>query len=401
MTTNGLGMQDGDTNSFMSWADPFDAVNDWWCCIVFNLTKAFAAGAANDIHFVNKYDDATNFLLVYLDKATGKLKLSHNEGGGAEDVVSAENSWAVDTWYCAVVSCSTTNGQRLIVDNGTPVTAPANTTAISLSADFCLGPYIGSTEGIPGVVRYLAMGNDILTTTEESNLSKGIHPSDVVNLFLFDEGEGNTCNDRGSGADNGQIGMTPAGTPCIWDFTDNPQQNCASLDGINDYLASDAGVMISGDQALAVMVKCKNTQDTALADSILALLRIDANNYLQLFHDSGADGIKITASGSGVAQSVSYTTKPAIGDYRIYVITLTSVGVLCLYINGVLVGTQSGVGAISGAAATAYFGADNTPANYDNNAVIEALQIDGALNGAQVLDFNRSLDKELVLKLGI
>lgn len=184
-----------------------DSTNDLSISLWFRLDSAFSAASTADQYLFGKYDDSTNYLYAYLSQSDGKLYLAHREGNGAEAISSAETSWTADTWYHVIVSCSTTNGQRMIIDDGTAVTGASNQTAISLTADFVLGNRDDgtSTAGLIGRLRNIVTTQDSLSTAEEASLYAGVSPSDKYNHWELHEASGTTAYDDGSGADNGTL----------------------------------------------------------------------------------------------------------------------------------------------------------------------------------------------------
>ena len=108
-------------------------------------------------------------------------------------------------------------------------------------------------------------------------------------------------------------------------------------------------------------------------------------------HANGADGLTLEAMGSGTSQTVSYTVESTVDDYMIVIVTLTQAGVLTLSINGRLVDVATGVGIVSGAAATAYIGRDSAAAEYNLNKPLLGALIDGVLPQKQVLPYERQL----------
>lgn len=397
-TANGVRFLPGVATSNIKFSDPYDAVNNWWASFRFKLTQNFATGAAADQYLIGKYDDATNYLVVWLENADGKLYMSHREGDGAETVSSAEVSWTAGTLYHVLVSCSITEGQRLIVDGGAAQTEAGNTTAISLLADMCVGARDDgtSTEGLGGVISKVVMGNDILTQTavtgEEALLAKGIPPSDAVNLFTLDEGRGTTAYDRGSGADDGTLDSS-----CTWDF-DAKKLVAISPDGINDY-GSASGVKINGNISIVSVMRAKSTYSSNPNASTFYWLRVDASNDIEFHSWPGAAQAVYYVIGNGTAMSFLINFSPAIDDYLIFINTLTIAGAIESFLNGVSKGTGSGAGQISGANATVNISSTHTPACFDVSSNLLFGIVEGALSAAETLKL--SIDINLRLGLGL
>ena len=69
--------------------------------------------------------------------------------------------------------------------------------------------------------------------------------------------------------------------------------------------------------------------------------------------------------------------------------------------NGVFVDSDTGVGAVSGALATAFFGSNSSPANYDISRPILVGLVDGALSADKVKVLSKVLNEQLSLGLTI
>ncbi len=394
-TTDGVHCTSGATSNVVVAANAAqNAKAAFHITIWFKLDQTYVAGGGNTYLFT-KTLDANNWLRVYLQSATGCLLWLQGDGAGGNEFVltSTTVSWTAGVWYRITLSFDDTPAQRMLV-NGVLEASSAVATPVATpnGGDMVIGNVSdGGTTGIIGTISFVCIGVGAtavvsLTTTEETNLVKGVPPATakVQYMFLMDEGRGVTATDRGSAGGNGTLDSA-----CTWAYG-QVQAPALSLDGLNDYAISASGVYMKEPLTMVVVVKCKHTQDAALANSILGYLRIDANNYLLLAHATAADGIYLSASGGGTSQIVTYTTKPTIGDYRIYICTLTAAGVLTLYVNGLSVAAIAGVGAISAAAAIAYLGATQTPNAYNNDAYLHKGLIEGALTDAQVKTYARS-----------
>lgn len=394
-TADGVHFIAGVATSNVKFADPYDAVNDWWVSFRFKLDQDFSSASSTDQYLVAKYVDGTNYLNIFLRASDGALVMDHTEAGGQEIIVSAETSWTAGTWYHVLCSISTTNGKRLVIDGGTAVTEAADQTAISLIADFTIGARDDgtSTEGFAGVISDVVMGNDALTTTagsgEEARLAEGIPPSDAVNLFTLDEGRGTTANDRGSGADNGTLDSS-----CTWAYS-GTKQAVMSIDGINDYAVSSAGVRISGDTTLVWIGKMKSTYTQTPLHRLIQIY-IDGNNSLQ-FYGGDTGLITFRAEGSNTAKALTHTITHSIDDYIILMGTLTFGGVAGFIVNGVSVDTDTAVGRVSGDNATAYIGAANVPDTYDVSKTILAGLIESALSVQEAINLSRYFNNWLGL----
>ncbi len=393
-TADGVHFLAGVATSNIEFADPYDAVNDWWVSFRSKLGQAFSSAESTDMYLLGKYDDGTNYLVIYLRASDGALVFDHTEGGGQEIVVSAETSWAAGQWYHVLCSISTTNGKRLIIDAGTPVAEAGDQTAISLTASITIGARDNgtSTEGVSATIADVVMGNDALTGTEETDLSNGVKPVDAVNSFSLDEGRGTVANDKGTGADNGTLDSS-----CTWGFG-GPQQVCAGMDGINDRLLSDSGVDISGPLTAVWVGKEKDTYE-GNNGPYKFYIAVDGDDNISLIHQAGINGHRFRCEGGGVAVFASYSTLNVIDEYVIFIGTLTLAGVVELFRNGVSVATSAGAGQISPAAAT--FSLSLPAANQDISKPILAGLIDGVLSAQQVLNLTRYINQKKRLGLTI
>ena len=201
-----------DGSAQIKFEDPYDAVNDWWCSLFFKPDTNFFAGSPSTQYITGKYDDATNYLYLYLQSLSGALILQHREGNGAESVSSTKVSWSANTWYHILASISTTNGMRLRVNGGTADMEAAKQTAISLTNDFVIGTNIDTgTSGFKGIIKNVIMDDTALSAANELELSKGITVTTPKNIFRLDEGHGLIAYDKGSGADNGTLDAS-----CLW-----------------------------------------------------------------------------------------------------------------------------------------------------------------------------------------
>jgi len=394
-TSAGIQFVAGVTTSNVEFSDPYDAVNDWWCSLRFKLDSDFSSVCATNQFLFGKYDDVNNYITVNLRAADGKLVLTHDEGAGPISVVSAEVSWTAGVWYNVIVWISNTDTEHGILINDGVEVITADGTAISLIADMCIGAADKgvSVDGFVGVIQDVYMKDDVLTDAEKTDLFNGIPPADTINAFKFNEGAGNVANNDGSGgiADNGILDIS-----CTWAW-DGVQQPVASFAGINQYAVSAAAVDISGNLSYVHIFKVKSTYDTLSGYHQLFMYRIDVNDYIDIISEANQARVLVRASGGGTSGTVYNTILPTIDDYIIYIGTLTG-GVLSLYINGVLIDTASGIGAVSPAAATLIISKDGGAAQYyDTSEIIIHGLIEGALNLEQV----RAVTKNINDRLGL
>lgn len=395
-TCDGVHFLAGVDTSNVKFADPYDAVNDWWASFRFKLEQDFSDASSTDMYIIGKYVDATNYLTVFLDATDGKLYMIHREGATIETISSLEGSWTAGTWYHVLVSCSTTNGQRIIIDGMAAQTEAANQTAISLIADICIGARDDgtSTEGIAGVIADMIMDNIALSTANEALLAKGIRVTTPLNIFEFDEGRGTTANDRGSGADNGTLDSS-----CTWSFG-QVRLSCLSLDGIDDHAVSSGGIDISGELSVIWVGKMKSTFLNLAANSTLLEIYIDANDSIRFFADASSL-LSFYVEGSNAPKTLTVLATHTIDDYLILVGTVDQSGNAAFYRDGISVDTDTEVGDRSADPATAYIGAINTPAAYDGSKPILIGLIEGELSASDVELLSRRIDQRYNLGIGV
>ncbi len=377
-----------------------DNENILWVSFRFKLDQDFSVAAGTDQYLWGKWDDGTNYVMCWLEADDGKLYMAHREGNGAQTIISTEDSWTAGVWYHVIVSCHNVNGQRLIVDGGTPVVEAGNTDAISLTADFCLLARDDgtSTEGLAGTMVDVVMGNIVLTQTadtgEEALLCKGIPPVDATESYRLDEGRGTATVDRGTGGNDGTLD-----TSVTWDWG-TVKLAALSLDGRNDDGTSDAGVDISGDLTLIVVVKAKSTYTTLAADHDMVRIRVDDNNLIKLEYENTADAIRWHVIGDSTAIDVDYTIRPSIDDYLIFVGTYDGETAV-FYVNGDYIGLAASGEGVSGAAAIAYIGATETPDQWDVSKPLLVGLASGVLSGEEAQEVSRRINNRLSLGLTI
>jgi len=390
-TSAGIQFVAGVTTSNVEFVDPYDAVNDWWCSFRFKLDSDFSSASATNQFLLGKYDDVTNYITVNLRAADGKLVLAHDEGGGAISAVSDEVSWEAGVWYNVIVWISNTDTEHgILIDDGDEVIT-ADGTAISLTADICIGAADNgvSVDGFTGVISDVFMGNDVLTDAEKTDLYNGIPPADTVNAFKFNEGGGSVAHDDGSGADDGTLD-----TSCTWAW-DEVQQPVASFAGIDQYAISGANLDISGDLSIVWVGKMKTTCDTPATYTDILRVKTATPHQIELYNTTGANITLDVYDGS--SNGIIDTNLPSIDDYRIYVITNIAGGIEALYRNGIIVGTITGADALEALPATLALGATTGGANEDVNEPIIVGIIEGALNAEQA----RAVTKHISDRLGL
>lgn len=378
----------------------------YWVRFRFKLDQPYAAGSG-DMYLWGKFEDDSNFVWLVLKTVDGKLYFEGQDGAvndfsiAAQDGVADITSWEAGRWYTVIASISAANDVRFIIDNGTVVT---HVTAIAFPAtgDFVIGDYDdpGAGTGFEGVIADFFGSTIDNTVAEEGDLFQGIPPADVVNEYLLDEGRGGTAYDRGSGVNNGTLdaaGLAAVPPTLGWAWG-RVKQPVISLDGINDVAISSAGVDIRGALTVVWAGKMKSTYDNVIAAHKLVHINIDANNEITIYYQQ-ANGLTWYVVRGGDSANVQYsTTRPVIDDYQIVIGTLTAAGVIGLFSNGVSLGTDTGAGAIAGAA-TAYIGRDDAAQQYDISKPLMVALIEGAFDQQQAKAYSRWIDR--IFNLGV
>lgn len=367
----------------------------FWLCVRFKLDQPFSSTSPNDQYLYQK-KLGNEYVRLYLESGDGRMYFAQGDGLGGNNfsLAPSNNTWAAHTWYTIIVSLTDTGAgiQRFLV-NG--VLLDSDTQAARNTpngGDLIIGNSSdGAANGLEGTVSIVVDGTDDLTTDEETDLFNGIPPADAVNSWPLDEGRGVTAYDRGSGGNDGTLD-----TSAKWAWG-SCKQPVLSLDGINDHGQSSAGVDISGNLTIVWAAKMKSRyEDTG--DHWIFELYVDANNRISLRHT----GVywRPYFIGSGVSGGgVSDTTFPAIDSYMILILTLTLNGVWQYIKNGSLVEAGTGVGAVSGAAATAYIGCPQALGNYDVSKPLMVALIEGTFTQKQALAYSRWLNN--ILNIGI
>ncbi len=395
----------GANTSNVNYGAQHDNAVKFWVSFRFMFDQDFSSAAATDQFIWGKYLDATHYLWLVFRAADGKLYFEGEDGGAQDFTIAAQNgvadiaSWTAGQWYQVYASISDANAVRFIVDNGTVVT-DVSVIAAPNGGDIVFLDYDdpGAGTGFEGVIvdYFSEEGND-LTANEEYNLYAGVPPATVDNEYLLDEGRGVTAYDRGVDGNNGTLDTT-----ATWAWG-QVQQPVLSLDGRNDRGESSDGMVLSLAWTFIEVLKMKSTYDTITGAGTFtfAFLRVDATNLLQFQYSAGRNRIEFYVNGGGVAAEVDYTVRPTIDEYLIFIGTATLAGILSLYVNGLLIGIDTGLGAIAGGAATAYIGSNSTPTNYDISKPLMVTLIEGAFTAKQVRDYSRWINEILNLGLAI
>jgi len=383
---------DGAVTGNINYGAIHDNAATYWISFRFRPDQPFSAAAATDQYLWGKFVDATHFVWLVLRAADGKLYFEGQDGGVNDFSIAAQNgagditAWNAGQFYDVIASISAANDVRLIVDNGTVVTV---VTAIAFpnGGDFIVGDYDdpGAGTGFEGVIVDVFGSTIDNTVAEEYDLYAGIPPVDVVNAWLLDEGRGVTSYDRGTGGNDGTLDTT-----ATWAFG-QVQQPVISLDGINDHAASSTGVVISGDISMIWVGKMKSTYDGLVANHYITRVVVDADNRIDMLYNAGIDEIQWVVQGSAVLGATGFTTKPAIDDYMILIGTITLGGNMSFFLNGSLVDTDNGVGAVSAIGSILYLGRAHAAVAWDISKPLFFALIDGAFTQAQALTYSRYL----------
>lgn len=371
-----------------------------WVSFRFKLDAEFNNTLGNPQFLWGIYDDGNNSIMIYLDNADGRLVFYSNLAATVcANLRSDEDTWNAGQWYHVFASISDVGPvQRLIIDNGTPVTG-TEVTQNTAVADFVIGDRDdpGPGTGLEGVIAdfFCEEGND-LTTTEEEDLYRGIPPNTADNAYPLDEGYGVTAYDRGADADNGTLDTTAS---WAWGHCKQP---VISMDGINDHAESAAGVDVSGDITMVWAGKLKVLYNGVSADHFLVEYFIDGNNNYQIYlHNITGDIRFLCVVGGTTAWADLHGFAIEIDDYAIFIGTVTAGGAIALYANGILHSTDTGLDPIAVGGITTFIGADDSPGYYDTSKPLLVALIDGALSSPEIKALSRNINNHFGLGLSI
>ena len=196
----------GDANSNIDCGAIHNGAAKLWVSCWFKLDEDWGIGDG-EFRLWGK-NNAGTILMAYFSNALGGVHSFFN-GAGGWDISSAQTSFTGGQWYHLLTSLSDTNGVRLILDNGTPVTN-ASVSAAPAAGNFVIGNReLAEVNGFPGVIANVIVGTDDLTPAEEAALYEGTAPGDEVNYWYIDEGAGTNIVDYGTGGNNATKGATP------------------------------------------------------------------------------------------------------------------------------------------------------------------------------------------------
>ena len=382
---------------------PADAVlnnqTKFWVYIRLKFNETFSSASLGNRHLMDKVNLGQNMSLRF-DTTDGKLYFAGTDGANPFSLVSTTESWTEGQWYTIIASISDTGPTQRLLINGvledSDTAVACNTPA---AGDLLIGNSVGvGTDGFIGVISDIVIGTDNLTTTagtgEEALLAKGIPPADAVNLYRMDEGRGVTCTCRGSGSNDGTLGVIPT-----WSFGQT-KLSCLSLDGIDDYAASQSGVNITAPHTLIWAGKLKSTYVSIPSERTFVEIYIDASNSLRLFA-STTDIFGFYTEGSNTPKTLSVAVSHSIDDYIIFMGVTLADGTSAFYVNGALVDSETGGGVISAAAATAYLGSNNVPNEFDVSKSGICGLVHGGFSVRDVLLTSRKIDRRYKLGIGI
>ena len=355
-----------------------------WISLRFKLASEFTAGAPGYLHIFGKANVLDSFFLR-LSHVSGKLYLAKYNAAGAQlyGITSAELSWSANTWYHVLVSFSSVNEVRMIVNGGTAITS-ADTSNAPAGGDLVFGDSDdpGAGTGFKGILSDIVVGTDDLTTTEEQCLYYGFPPSDAVNRYTLTTGYGTIAYDKGSGANNGTLDTTASWSKIsplpIW-----------SPDGLNDEAITAANVVdITRPLTLIWVGKLVSYSDgTYQPATMIFHLKADGNNYAYI---NGRSSHRLNANytaTSGVF--LDQSTQNSWGQYTVIVVPISPT-IASLYEDGVLCDTDVTPGNAIGLA-TVKLSSNVSAAQPDPSPCIMAGVVNGALTAPEVQKLTKTL----------
>ena len=386
---------DGTATSNINCGAIHNAAAKLWISLRFKLDQPFATGAPADLWLWGKAIDGNNYIYLKLENANGMLRLNKYTLAAQDfNLYSNEATWEAGVWYHILVSISSVNAVRMIVNNGAPRTDP-DVSAICNGGDFIIGDWDdpGAGAGFKGIIADFFCGTDDLSQAapdEEYDLYAGIPPVDVVNEYLLDEGRGVTAYDRGSGGNDGTLD-----TSATWAFG-ACQQPVLSLDGINDRATTGVVCNLSSGFTMVWVGKMKSFYNGLSTDHALFRLWVAANQTLYTYYSSGGNEFRAELESTPF---VSWTPTLNIDDYTILLFTVSPASFLTVFENGNNIGTVAGTIIIPEGAGTVYLGVHQGVGAFDVSKPLFVSLIDGAFTDKQARTYSRWLDK--VLNMGL
>lgn len=393
-TVDGLEMRGAERITITDHADIHITDNLTVVLPAFILTTLFDNSAGADMGLMNLNNGA---VIARLNSTTGALDFIFNDvdGGTDETVSTSKVSWAVDTiWQVAFTFANNGTGVisvRLYINGVAENTNDQVDGVIVVPAgDTVLGEDLTTffTSKFQRVL--LVYDTAILTEVQLLEVYKGIPYATNLKAYvpLDHPGRGLVMPDRSVGGNcSGTISGTA--TANIWDFG-QVKQPVWSLDEINDF-AIGTGLNIAGAVSAVWIGRVKTTYDNLADDHRLYQYRVDAGNSIILIYTAASNDLEFQHWGGGDNKIISYSTKPAIDDYLIFIHTIDGSGNSAGFVNGTLIGVQTSGGIIPGNAATIHIGSSSIPSFYDVSRPLFVALIDGVFTNKDALAYSRYL----------
>lgn len=196
---------DNTINSDLDCGAVYNAQADWWLNVTFELPSEFSV--ASPAHQVLAWKDAggATYIGLYLNSGDGKLYWQKYTGGVPDFIItSTQTNWTANTPYNVTASISSTQGAKLVVDGGVPVTDP-DLSPVPNGGNLYFGQWTASFF-YDGIFHKIAVGTDDLTWTEMAGLAEGQVPDDATDIYYIDEGAGATIFSYGTGGNDATMG---------------------------------------------------------------------------------------------------------------------------------------------------------------------------------------------------
>ncbi|KKM84893.1 hypothetical protein LCGC14_1294650, partial [marine sediment metagenome] len=236
-----------------------NAASKFWLSMWFKLDHDYRVGG-DTVFIWGKRIDPNDQFQVHFNSSDGRIRFEKWTATALTfRITSPETSWAADTWHNLIFSTSSTAGARFIANNGVAQTN-ADTSAVANGGNIVLGARnVGSSSGLVGRIRDVAIGTDDLTAAEELAIygggipSRGIIPADANNIWYLDEGTGVVAVDSGLDGDDGAIAAANTWVGSgdsfrVW------YQPIAIVENTGEASTADAGTAITIDDAVLTQV---------------------------------------------------------------------------------------------------------------------------------------------------
>lgn len=311
----------------------------FWIFIRFRFNAAFAAAGGNQ-YIATKRLNANDYIDIYFSNADGKLHFVQGDGAGGIqfELTSTTIAWNGGQWYGALCSLSNTAGgtQRMLIDSVAEDPDVQAALATPNGGDLCvLSSFDGGANGFKGTIESVVVGTDDLTANEEADLFRGMHPTDAVYDYPYDEGRGVTADDRGTA---GNDGVLDSGVKWKWGTV---KEVCLSLR--KAVASSLSGQPISGDITVIWVGKLKATYHQNFGNHVLWQLFVNDNNYMDLIFVNIDYYLRLHYRVNGVSNPAPYLNAPAqnIGDYAIFICPISATNLsMTLSQNGSVIGSR-------------------------------------------------------------